>query len=49
MKNEILFKSLHGMLLEISDSLKEMNGYIGLINDSDLITEDQKEFKTRKQ
>jgi len=45
MKNEILYESLHGMLLEMSDSMNEMNGYIGLIMDSDLTTEDQKEFK----
>ncbi len=45
MKNEILYKSLHVKLQEMSDSMNELNGYIGLIRDSDLITEDQKEFK----
>ena len=44
MKNEILYESLHGKLQEMSDSINELKGYIGLIRDSDLKTEDHKEF-----
>lgn len=45
MKNEILHQSLYGMLLEMSESMNGINGYIGLISDSDLITEDHKKIK----
>jgi hypothetical protein len=39
MKNKILHKSLSGMLLEMSDSINEINGYIGLISDSDYLVD----------
>jgi hypothetical protein len=45
MKNEILYKSIHGKFQEMSDSLNELKGYIGLFRDSDLIPEDHREFK----
>ena len=45
MKNEILYESLHRKFQEMSDSTNEINGYIGLIRESDLTTEDHKRFK----